>query len=273
MGNPFGGDNSSLDNSNQNMQNGDQAQGSHSTGYNPNFQPLLNDLPQDLHGKVLPHLQQWDKGVNERFQKLQSDYEPWKPILNQPGVTPDMVSTGLGMLNLLETNPEALYKALVENYKFGQNQDSQAGQGQTPPVQPTPTDDPLDPRFQQLENNFATLAQHVLEMKRQEDEARADQAIAAEFAAAHKKLGDFNDKWVQAHCIADPSLSVEKAASMYQEWHRAEMAKHGARPLITGSSSGGVPGQAPTDVTKLSPKDTRTLFADMLRQAKASNSQ
>lgn len=272
MGNPFGEQiygQDSVDNGQGSGQDAGQAQGS---GYNPNFQPLLQELPQDLHPKILPHLQQWDKGVNERFEKLQSDYAPWKPVLSS-GATPEMVQNGLNLMNLLETNPEGLWKALADNYKFGQEQqdlNGGTGQGQAPPAQQAPTE--LDPvyaqRFQQLEQANVTLAEHVLNMRRQEEEARQDQMIAAEFEAAHKKVGAFDDQWVRAHCIADPNLSIEQAARNYQSWYNAEMAKHGARPIITGSSGGGVPGHN-VDVTKLSGQQTRSLAADMIRQARA----
>jgi hypothetical protein len=267
MGNPLSeiypqdGGQSSLDNNDNVGQYGGQAQG---TGYNPNFQPLLNDLPQDLHEKVLPHLQQWDKGVNERFQQLQSEYAPYKPILSS-GVTPEMVQNGLNIMNLLDTNPEGLWRALQDNYKFGQQEP--AGQGQLPSQQPVEPD-PTDLRFKQMEQNFTTVAEHVLQMRQQEEQARQDAAIANEFNAAHKKIGNFDDTWVQAYCYANPSKSVEEVGRMYQQWHAAEMAKHGARPIITGSSGGGVPGNN-VDVTKLSGKDTRNLVADMIRQSRA----
>lgn len=273
MGNPFGeqiygqdSGQSSVDNSQSGMQDAGQAQG---TGYNPNFQPLLNDIPSDLHAKVIPHLQEWDKN----YGQLQSEYAPWKPVLSS-GVTPEMVQNGLNLMNLLDSNPEGLWRALGDNYKFGQEQQQQAnagaGQGQTPLVQQQQQEqpNPYDLRFQQMEQNFTTVAQHVLQMRQQEEEARQDAAIAAEFEAAHKKLGKFDDQWVRAHCIADPNLSIEQAARNYQQWFNSQMAQYGARPIITGSSGGGVPG-ANTDVTKLTGAQTRSLAADMIRQARA----
>lgn len=273
MGNPLGeiysqdSGQASVDSGQTGVQNDGQAQG---TGYNPNFQPLLADIPQDLHSKVLPHLQQWDKGVNERFEKLQSDYAPYKPILSS-GATPEMVQSGLDILGALERDPQGVYNALREAYKFGDVQDpSGAGQGQAPTALQPPTQepDPYAQRFQQVEQANITLAQHVLEMRQQEDEARQDAMIAKEFSDAHSKVGAFDDTWVRAHCIADPNLSIEQAARNYQNWYNAEMAKHGARPIITGSSGGGVPGNN-VDPTKLSGKDTRNLVADMIRQARA----
>lgn len=265
MGNPFGetDNNSSLDIGADVGQNGDQAQG---TGYNPNFQPLLSEVPQDLHPKIIPHLQQWDRGVNDRFQKLQSDYAPWKPILSS-GVTPDMAQNGLNILSLLERDPEALYRVLVDSYGFGkQEEESPSDQGQQQQQQQQ-----LDPRYDQLSKNFEVLAEHVLKGARQEQEAAADRALAVEFDQAHKKLGEFDDMWARAYCIANPEASVERAGKAYQEWYAQIAAKHGARPLISGGSSGGVPGLGSQDPSKLSGKDTRSLVADMLRQAKAQN--
>ena len=279
MGNPWGeqvygqdSGQSSLDSGQSGGYDSGQAQGS---GVNPNFQPLLNDLPQDLHAKVLPHLQQWDKGVNDRFEKLQSGYAPWKPVLSS-GATPEMVNNGLALMNLLDTNPEALYRALVDNYKFGQQQDPGAGQGQTPPNQQAPADEipdyvkSLQNQYGQMEQNFTTLAQHVLEQRRQEAEAREDRALVNEFEAAHKSIGEFDDEWVKARCLANLNLSVEQAGKMYQDWYNGIVAKTGARPIITGSSGGGVPGQGSIDVTKLNGAQTRSLAVDMIRQMKAS---
>lgn len=270
MGNPngewnFGHDSgqSSLDNGQQGVQYGGQAQG---TGINPNFQPLLSELPQDLHGKVLPHLQQWDKGVNERFEKLQSDYAPWKPILSS--ATPDVVQNSLALMNLLETNPKGLYEALRESYRFDQEQQQiQAGQGQAPPQQaPTHHLDPsVDMRFKQMEQNFTTVAEHVLQMRKQEEEARQDAMLAKEFEDAHKKMGDFDETWVRAQCLVNPNMSIAEGAKLYQQWYAAEMAKHGARPILTGSSGGGVPGPN-VDVTKLNGQQTRAAALDIFRQ-------
>lgn len=279
MGNPYGeqiygqdGGQSSIDNGQNESYTGGQAQGS---GYNPNFQPLLADIPQDLHEKVLPHLQQWDKGVNDRFEKLQSDYAPWKSVFSS-GATPDQVNNGLALMNLLDTNPEALYKALADNYKFGQQQDPGTGQGQTPPNQQALEDVPdyvknLQNQYGQMEQNFTTLAQHVLEQRKQEAEAREDKTLANEFKAAHDKIGDFDDNWVKAQCLANLELSVEQAAQQYKQWENSLLAKHGARPILMGSSGGGgVPGQGSVDVTKLNGQQTRGLAASMIRQMRAS---
>lgn len=283
MGNPWGeqvygqdSGGSSLDNGQGGGYDNGQAQGGNNNGFNPNFQPLLNDLPQDLHEKVLPHLQQWDKGVQDRFEKLQSGYAPWKSVLSS-GATPEMVNNGLSLMNLLDTNPEALYRALADNYKFGQQQDQGTGQGQGQPNQQAPVDDipdyvrDIQSKYGQMEQNFTTLAQHVLEQRQQEANAREDAALANEFKSAHSKLGDFDDDWVKAKCLANLNLTVEQAASQYKDWERGMLARHGARPLISGSSGGGVPGQGNIDVTKLNGAQTRGLAVDMIRQMRASN--
>lgn len=274
MGNPFGevfnqGDNSSIDSGQAGVQNDGQAQG---TGYNPNFQPLLNDLPQDLHPKVLPHLQGWDQQVNSRFEKLQSDLAPFRSVLNQPGVTPEMLSNGLAMLNLLESNPRSLYDTLGSSFNFTVDSQQGSGQGQSLPGQDgqQSAEDPYAAKFAQMEQNMMKLGEHVLNGERAKQAAAEDAALAKEFADAHDKLGKFDETWVQARLVMNPDLSVVDAAKQYQTWFNQQLAAHGARPIIAGNSggSGGVPGQTTTDVTKLSGKETRNLVADMIIAAK-----
>ncbi|SRR5216110_3009193 len=268
LSNIFNNDqNSSLDNGSPSGQSGGaQAQG----GQNPAWGELLGELPQDLHQKVIPHLQRWDQGVNQRFQTVQQGYEPWKPIINA-GVTPDVAQAGLNLINMLESNPQALYSALKEYYKFDEQQQQQQGvqgPGQGQNTEPT-VEDPYQQKFSQMEQGYNTLAQHVLEMKQQEVNARADAALESEFQAAKQKYGDiFDEEWVQAKCIANPNLSVEQAAGMYHQWYTQQAAKFGAKPLIMGGGSNGLPNQH-TDVTKLSDRDTRSLVANMLDQFNA----
>ncbi len=259
IGNIFNDDNSSLDNgtsTDQDDSNG-QAQGN----YNPAFQPLLNDVPQDLHDKIIPHLNKWD----QNFQKVQQGYAPWKPILDM-GVTPDTVQAGLNLVSMLENNPEALYKALVDYYKFGENKDVPS-QGQITENQNNTEDDPYKDRFDQMERGFNTLAEHVLQQRQQEENAKADATLDQEFQAAKQKHGDFDEEWVIAKCMANSDLSIDSAAQMYQKWYQGQMAKFGAKPLIMGGGGGGLP-QNNVDVTKLSGKDTRSLVAQMIEHAK-----
>src|SRR5689334_15153195 len=105
--------NSSIDNGNFGDQDGpSQAQG----GINPAFNPLLQELPQDLHEKILPHLKSWDEGVNNKLRSVQQQYEPWKNIIGA-GVDPDTAQAGINMINMLEQNPKLLYDALRDYYK------------------------------------------------------------------------------------------------------------------------------------------------------------
>jgi hypothetical protein len=248
--------------SGQNDGNG-QEQGN---SFNPAFQPLLNELPQDLHAKVVPHLQNWDKGVTQKFQTVQQEYEPWKPIIKM-GVTPDTVQAGLNLVNMLETNPEALYKAMVDYYKFGQDQDSTS---QGPSKEQQQEEDPYKDRFAQMERGFNTLAEHVIQQRQQEENAKADAALEQEFKAAKDKYGEiFDEQWIQSRCLADPNLSVMDAAGMYQQWYQQQAAKFGAKPLIMGGG-GGLPQNTP-DPTKMTGQETRGLVAQMIELSKQQN--
>lgn len=275
FGNIFNNDDSSLDSTDSQGQTGDigqQAQGNN--GFNPAFTPLLNDIPQDLHSKVLPHLQEWDKGVAAKLNKVQQGYEPWKPIIDM-GVTPENVQIGLNLINLLEQQPETLYRALVDYYHFGdQQQQGAPGQGQNTgnqQQQQQQEEDPYAQKYNQLEQGFNTLANHVLSQNKQQEQARADQALDTEIQAARKQYGDvFDEEWIIAKCMANDKLTIADAAKMYSEWYQKQAAKFGARPLIMGAGGNGLP-QQNVDVTKLSPKDTRSLVAQMIEHANMQN--
>src|SRR5213592_3195837 len=74
-------------------------------GLNPAWTDLLNELPQELHSKVTPVLQTWDKGVQDRFNKVHSEYEPWKTI-TKSGVDPETAQFALNLLNSVNNQPE-----------------------------------------------------------------------------------------------------------------------------------------------------------------------
>lgn len=260
-------DDSSLDTGSGTGQNGNgMAQGN----YNPVFNEVLGQIPQDLHDKVVPVLQKWDQNANTKYQTVQQQYEPWKSVIGS-GVTPDIAQAGLNLINMLETNPQALYDALRNYYKFDEQQQNNQGapsQGQGTTEQQNQIIE--DPRFAQMEQGYSTLAQHVLQMQQEKVNAQADAALEEEFAAAKSKHGEFDIEWVTAKCIANPNLTVDQGAQMYKQWYQQQAAKFGARPLIMGGGGSGVP-QENVDVRKLDGKQTRSLVAQMLDQANAQN--
>lgn len=99
--------------------------GGQSTGQNPAWNELLNEIPQELHGKVTPHLQKWD----QNFQNVQSSTAPYKEFIDQR-VDPEYLKVAIGLANALEEQPELIYQALQEQFGGQSPPNGQNGQGQ-----------------------------------------------------------------------------------------------------------------------------------------------
>lgn len=238
-------------------------------GGNPAWQPLLADLPQELHAKVTPHLQNWDRGVNDRFQKVHSEYEPWKDVIKS-GAEPDVAKFALNLLNQLEQDPALVYKAIGDYYKLGTPEPQLPKQGPVEPETPDPVKTQLDELARQNQIMAQVLVQQRENEVRAQQQAKADAALEEELTAAKKKFasyGDFNERYVLS--MMQSGMTAEQAAQDYFNWRAEEVKKGAPRPLIVGSG-GGMPGQN-ADTRKMDDRGVKNLVADMLRAAAEQN--
>lgn len=233
------------------------------TGGNPAWQPFLEVVPQDLHDKVTPLLQQWDQGVNQRFEKVHSEYAPWKQYMDA-GVTPDQVNMALGVLNTIQENPEYVYKSLAEFHKFGQEpagqQGANNGQGQGEPE----GQEFRDPRYDTLEHQFKQVAEVLLAQQEQAVNAQEDAELDNQLKELRKTHGDYDEDYVLAKMQA--GMDAESAVKEFQAFMQ-RVSSQGPKPFsFLGGNSGGVPGTN-TDVRKLSDAQARQAAMQMLQHA------
>lgn len=215
-------------------QQGDSGQG------NPAWQPFLEAVPQELHQKITPLLQDWDKGVNDRFQKVHSEYEPWKPIIGAAG-TPENATFALNLLDAMYNNPQVIYDALKSKYNFdapdgnGQQQQGNGnGQGQGEPTQ-----EPWETRYNQLQQQNAQIAEYLLNQKNAELATQQDAALEQELSAARTKHGDFDERYVLA--LMQAGASAEQAVGQFKQFQEETAKNYRPQPLIMGGG-GSYPG-------------------------------
>lgn len=239
------------------------------TGMNPAWNDLLQSVPSSLHSTITPHLQQWDKNYQEGIGKVHSQYEAYKPFVEQ-GIDPEQLNYGLQLLEAFNTQPERIYEALKQH--FGEDaadeivNDLEDEQGQ----QSEPIDISQHPQFQQMAEMVNTMANLLVQQNSQEQEAQADSELENEFAQAKQQVGDFDEKWVIVQMMANENLSVLEAAQQYKEFEKSILAnanRPGPRVLGGGGQSPNV-GVSPS---QLPPKDRRSLVANMLAEAQAQN--
>lgn len=205
-------------------------------GQNPAWQPFLEAVPQESHEKVIPLLQEWDKGVTDRFNKVHSEYEPWKPIIQASG-DPDTARFALNLLQTMQSNPEVVYNALKEKYKFDAPTGTESGQGQG---EPNTQDDPYAARFAQQENQLRTMAEILMAERQAKLAEQADVALDRELGQLEQKYGKFNEEYVLA--MIQNGYSTEDSVKKFFEFQNSLAKQYGPKPLIMGGG-GGAPGQ------------------------------
>jgi hypothetical protein len=154
---------------------------------NPAWDEILNYIPEDKRPEVLPKLKGWD----DNFAKVQSEYAPYKPLLEHK-VSMDDVQKAFAFANLVNTNPKALYDELGQRFGFGQGQ-------QQVPNKEEDEDDPdfvkdqipdltKHPEFVKMQETVRQFQENAMaEAKRQEEVALSNQ-VENEFSALEQEL-------------------------------------------------------------------------------------
>jgi hypothetical protein len=246
----------------------------------PAWQPILDALPDETtRALVTPHLQEWDKGVQERFQSLHQQYEPWKPITEQ--ADPDLVTKALGLITMMEQDPEGFYQQFGTAFGLVGGQGTQEQpQGTIPdPVEIEGAEfDPNDPVVKRLGEVEGVLGS-INNFLQSQQQQQAEEAAIEEYNNYMTHLttedprfkdGPYDEDVVDA--MVANGISPEDALTRYQAAVKAaaqrQLQPGSGAPTVMGASSGGsgLPSTA-KDPATLSSQDTRALVAEMARQA------
>jgi hypothetical protein len=239
---------------------------------NPAWSELLGVVPEQLHSQVTPHLSKWDQNFQSKINEVHSQYEPWKPIIDQ-GATPDDVNYALGLLNALSENPQEVIKALTE-WAGAESSTEQQGQFNQTQQQVDPNDDPIlsHPKFQEMQKNMEAMAQIILSQREQEQQAQADQELETDLSTLREKYkdrGDFDEEYVLTLAANSDKFdfnALEKAVEKFYEKRDGILSsKRPPGPPVLGSG-GAIPASAP-DIKNATDSERRQIIAGMLAQA------
>jgi hypothetical protein len=246
---------------------GIESTGDNSPGLNPAWEPVLSLLPEQFHNVVTPHFQQWDQAAQSKIEAANSslkEFEPFKPLLEH-GISFDEVTNGLRLAYEINNNPENVYKALVEAYKFGQQPETpnEDNEGESDLIAKLPPE--LQSQLGQQGDLLKTVAQIVLNDAQAKQQATADKELDDELNSLREKIGDYDERYVLS--LMQGGMSAEEAGQAFVELKQSFNQSRPFAPTVLGGSGGsGIPSNA-IDPTKLSSKDTRSLVAQMLEQA------
>lgn len=237
-------------------------------GGNPAWNDILQVLPTSLHGQVKPVLEKWDKGVQQRFEQVQSQYSPYKSFAEQK-ISPDDIEVALGIAQRINTDPQGFFQTFQEMFaeQLGQNQQ---GQGQ-----PSGENDPEfdlgdytqqpqeDPRIAQLEQQQELLNQWWIQQQNEKMQAEADTQLENDLKSLREKYGEYDDRYVLGLAMA--GVSLEDAVKEYQSKFGSSRPTDPNTPNVL-TPGGGLPTER-IDPKKMDGQQTRSLVEQMLRAA------
>lgn len=255
---------------------GDLGQGSEppAGGGQPDYS-LASDFLQRVEEADRPtvekYVKQWDAGVTRRFQELHGQYEPYKALGDV-----ENLQQAVMVMQLLETQPEAIYQILMEDIQNGaewaqslQQQPPQVQQQQNPMGAPSTeqTFQGLPPEIQekldQQQAILEQLAQIVVGDKTAQQQALEDQALEQYLGNLKTEFGDFDENYVLALMEGgmDGAQAVQQFQALLQQHiNQAFSGQQVPVPL----SGGGAPPQQQQKVTDLGKRDVRDLVAGLM---------
>jgi hypothetical protein len=239
---------------------------SQATGVNPAWTEILNSLPDSLHSQVMPTLKKWDENYQQGIQKVHSQYEPYKAILDA-GYDPQTLQYSLAVLQKLEEDPRAIYDALAEQNGWAVEQ----GQTESEDDEVYEPGEVLDPRITRAEQLSEAVAEYVMSQHQQQEEDEEDAALDAEINTLREKHGlpedQIIDRFVMGLMLG--GMSAEDAFQAYVDTQSSIATRPRAgdkAPIILGSG-GGVPSSQITSDQIKNPQQRKALVAQMIAQA------
>lgn len=246
-----------------------QPQGNGAEGGHPAWNEVLQVLPTSLHSQVLPALEKWDRGVQQRFEQVQQRYSPYNRYVEQ-GVSPEDIEVALGIAQQINTDPQAFYQTYREYLGIT---DEQPGQGQQQPGNYDPEFDlgdysqepQEDPRLQQIEQQQQAIAAMFMQQQNEQIQRQADQQLEQTLNSMKEKYGDYDEEYVLGVVMAHGGdlRALEPAIQKYQQMVGQRGGNNPNVPQVL-TPGGGLPVDK-VDPRKLDGQGTRALVEQMLR--------
>lgn len=241
------------------------------TGINPAWSEMLDALPSSLHSQVTPHLTKWDQNFQSKINEVHSQYEPYKPFLEQK-TDPEQISYALSVLQAIEERPQEVMSALQQYMGIEEGQSAEQGQlNQQEDNGPSELPEYLNhPEFQRMKDMVDTMAQLLVQQRESESQAQEDSALEQELQQARETHGEYDEEWVLTKLYNNPEMGIDDAVKAYKDFENQIIQRNRQPgPPVLGAG-GSVPN--PNLSTKgLDGQGKRALVAQMLQQAAQQN--
>lgn len=232
--------------------------GGDSGNVNPAWQEMLNSVPQEHHSQLIPHLKNWDQGVNTKLQGVHSQYEGYKQFVQQ-GVNPNDLQMGYGILQALNEDPAKVYAAIAEHYGLTQPNndpdDEPEVSGSLPPE--------IMAKLQGFEQFQEQISRLMVAQKEEELTKVASDRLDKELSDLSAKYGEFDERIVLP--LMQNGMAAEDAVKHYiTVMDEAATKRSRPRPpKILGSAGGSIP-QGGINPAQLSTKQVKDAIVQQL---------
>lgn len=248
------------------------------------YDSYLGQVPETLRGEIEPLFKKYSEDLQGKVTSQLGDLQPYREIVDQ-GWKPEHVTTGLDLLQQLNTNPKSVIEAIAQEYPELLNQITTPPPAQIPGQTPgqqqqtssfTPGDMDISPALQQrldqqeqLINLMFQGFQNQQQMTEQQQNAAREQQEMAQFNIELDKIAP-GDKYHRPFILSyiAQGATPQQAVQQYTEWHTAEQQRMrgSAAPLVAPGSGGGLPSD-PVDTSKLNDTDRKALITKYLEAA------
>jgi len=234
----------------------------------PAWQEILDSVPAEYHEQIIPTLQQWDRGVSRRFQRIHDEYAPYKEFEE---LEPDSIKEAVNIYNALTTDPAATWEAIGRVYGLSPQEVSQAAsQDEDFDLDDLPA--PIRDRLNRLDEHDKTLQLLSLQMQQQGQQAEEqaqDEALEEYLGELKEEYGDFDEDYVVGLMASgmDGEDAVERFQALLGQIASEITFEDDGKPEYPQvmSGGGGVADFAQVDTSKMSNQDTQALIAEILR--------
>lgn len=227
---------------------------------------ILEKVPEADRNVVAKYFNEWNSGVQNRFQSIHDEYRGYKDLGSV-----DDIKAYKNAVELLETNPVEFYSRLeAELKKQNLLQPPAQSQQQTPPTPPVgdgskpqefqglPPE--IQERLKKQEELVEQLARTVLAKDAEQRKAQQDAELDAQLKQLKTSKGDFDEDYVLAKMLQ--GKSPEQAVDEYfQRFGGNGQSRTPAPPPLSG---GGFVSQQ-QNVKDMSRNEVQDLVAGILK--------
>lgn len=222
----------------------------------------------ELRKAIAPHIKNWDRGANQKFQEIHQQYRPYRDLGDY-----DTVQQHINFTRRFNADPEGTLALLLQHEVITQDQLRKlVGQAASPgPVE----EDDIDPKlwkkieekFGQFEQSLGGVAQTVQNYQQQQAQERGRQELDRAIEDLRKKHGDdFHEDFTLA-MAAQLNIPLDQAHELVQKQMNGYVQKKippRAGFTMPGAGAGASFNKAPSDLSD--EQERRNYIAQRLSQ-------